>query len=159
MADYTSVVPKEKGKPTNGEVTIACVVCRNKFTRPANLAVKAKVCTSKSQVHKVRWKRLPDRSMKRVSCQCCLCVYKRTLSKQTSLDGKLIPGEKIAAFFKKTRELYGEETVLGFRVALNAMLRVRELATLLVTDFKPDVKPQPQIEVVALKKKVEMRFK
>jgi integrase len=160
LADYTSVVRKEKGRTsTNGEVTLVCVVCKDKFTRPANLAVKAKVCTSKSQTHKTTWKKLPDGSTKRISCGCCLCVYKRTLSKQSSLDGKLVPSEKTGALLRKARELYGDETWLAFRLALNAMLRVRELASLLVSDLKSDVKPVPQLEVVALKKKVEMRYK
>lgn len=136
---------------------LICAVCKKPFRRPPNLAVKAKVCTSKGVVHKTRWEKQPDGSAKKIACGCCLCVYKRTLAKNRSLDGKIIPKDKVAPLLQKTREMYGQLTSLAFRLGLNAMLRVRELASLQVTDLRTDTKPA-KIEVVALKKKVEMRF-
>lgn len=139
------------------QVSLTCIVCKSPFTRPPNLAVKAKVCTSKGVVHKTRWKRQPDKSMLKIPCACCLCVYKRTLAKHHALDGKIIPSDKVPLLLKTAGRMYDEETALAFRIGLNAMLRVRELASLQVTDFHPESKP-PTIEVVALKKKVTMRF-
>jgi integrase len=137
---------------------LICVVCKKPFRRPPNLVAKAKVCTSKGVKHTTTYKKMPDGQVKRVSCSCCLCVYKSTFAKHPDLDGKMIPTAKVEAVLRKAKELYGEDTWLAFRLGINAMLRVRELASLNVEDLHADAK-RPYIEVVALKKKVQMRFK
>jgi integrase len=146
----------KKGPP--GLVELACVVCKKPFFRPPRLAVKAKVCTGKGVNHKSAFKKQPDGTVKKIGCGCCLCTYKKTLSKNRALDGKIVPSARIPEFLKRTRKMYGEPVALAFRVGLNAMLRVQELAGLLASDFKLEAKPIPQILVRALKKKVEIHW-
>lgn len=138
---------------------IVCVVCRNHFFRPPNLAVRAKVCTKKGFKHDIKYKRMPDGSSKKVSCPCCRCMYKKTLAKNRDLDGKLIPSTKMGEFLSRSRHLYGQAVWLAFRLGMNAMLRVKELASLEAGAIHADAKPLPQIEVVALKKKVEIPYR
>jgi len=154
VAPKTSAARQLPGAPP-----LICIVCKKPFQRPPNLVAKAKVCTSKGIEHKTTYKKMPDGQVKRVSCSCCLCVYKRTFAKHRDLDGKMIPTTKVEAVLRKAKDLFGDDTWLAFRLGINAMLRVRELASLTVEDLHADGKPLPFIEVVALKKKVQMRFK
>lgn len=150
----------KEGKAAAGDgSSIACVVCGETFSRPSNLAVKAKVCTSKGQTHEVKYKTLPDGSVKKISCPCCLCVYKKTLGKRRTLDGKLIPSSRVQELLKTSSEIYGDTVALAFRLGINAMLRVTELASLRAENLKFDAKPLPQIEIIATKKKVELKYR
>jgi integrase len=87
-----------------------------------------------------------------------LCLYKKTLAKNRSLDGKIIPSARIDDFLKRTRSIYGEDVYLAFRLGLNAMLRVQEISALKIVSFRGDAKPLPQVDVLALKKKVELKY-
>lgn len=151
-------VSRRTKRPKGKLVTLKCVVCHKPFQRPPHIAPKAKVCTSLGQNHKAKYERQPDGSAKKIPCGCCLCIYKKTLAKQRTLDGKIIPSAKIEPFLKTTRKTYGEDVWLAFRLGLNAMLRVQELAAMKCEHFKPEGKPLPQVLVVALKKKVEMLY-
>jgi len=141
-----------------GSRALVCVVCRKPFERTANLAVKAKVCTPFDSKHEVTFEQRPD-GPKRIPCGCCRCVYKKTLSKKRTLDGKLIPSSRVQEFLKIAGDVYGAPVALAFRLGINAMLRVTELASLTADAMKLDAKPLPQVEIVALKKKVEMMYK
>lgn len=140
-------------------VALKCVVCGKGFTRPPNNAVKAKVCTPFKYPHKVTWEDQPDGSKKKHPCPCCRCIYKKTLSKQKSLDGKILPARRLEEFLKVAAEVCGDDMALAFRLGVNAMLRVGELSTLAVADLDLDRKPVPAVYVVALKKAVKMRYR
>lgn len=155
---YNSPVKPGVPKGKKGPYALVCVVCRKPFERPANLAVKAKVCTPFEFRHEVTYEERPD-GTKRIPCGCCRCVYKKTLSKKRTLDGKLIPSSRVQEFLKLSGETYGAPVALAFRLGINAMLRVTELASLTSDAMKLDIKPLPQVEVIALKKKVEMLYK
>lgn len=158
MATKNPKPPKPKKKNTEGLVELECLVCRRPYWRTKNIAPKAKVCTDHGSSHKVVFKKQPDGSTKKIPCACCLCIYKKTLAKKRSLDGKIIPTAKIGEFLKTVRKMYGENVFLAFRLGLNAMLRVQELSALQAIHFKPDMKPLPQLNVIALKKKVEIPY-
>ncbi len=72
------------------------------------------------------------------------------------LDAKMIPSDRISEFLSTAEQRYGPEVRLAFRVGMNAMLRVTELAGLNVTHFRPEALPLPQLAVAALKKKSEV---
>lgn len=148
----------KKPRDLEGLVELACAVCHRPFYRTKNIAPKAKVCTNFGSNHKAKYQKMPDGQTKKIPCACCLCIYKKTLAKKKSFEGKVIPSAKINDFLKVTRKLYGENVYLAFRLGLNAMLRVQEIASLKVQNFKPDQKPLPQLDVIALKKKVEIPY-
>lgn len=158
MASKAAKRSTKKKKNLEGLVQLECLVCHRAFWRKKNIAPKAKVCTDFGSKHKTVYQKMPDGSSKKIPCSCCLCIYKKTLAKKRTIDGKIIPTAKITDFLKTTRKMYGENVFLAFRLGLNAMLRVQELAGLQVPHFKPDVKPLPQLDVIALKKKVEIPY-
>lgn len=133
------------------------MVCGKAFERAVNLRKKAKVCTPFEATHKATFEKQPDGSVKRIACSCCRCLYKKTLSKNRSLDGKLIPLSRVPEFLSTTKERY-PEVYLAFRTGLNAMLRVTEIADLEVGDLEDQAKPLPRLMIKALKKAVKMRF-
>ena len=137
---------------------LTCSVCRKEFTRPPNLVPKAKVCTPSSFRHKTTYKKEPDGRVRRIPCQCCRCVYKKTLAHQRNLDGKIIPSARAAEFLKTTRKRYGDNVALAFRLGLNAMLRVQEMSSMKPMHVHPDAQPLPRVDVIALKKQVEMVY-
>lgn len=137
---------------------LICVVCGKPFERAANLRKKAQVCTPFAFVHKVRYDKQPDGQVKKISCACCRCLYKKTISKNRTLDGKMIPRARVGEFLELTARLY-PEVHLNFRVGLNAMLRVTELSTLDIQHLFDQAKPLPQLGVIALKKSVKMLYK
>lgn len=137
---------------------LVCVVCSKPFERAANLRKKAQVCTPFAFEHKVRYEKQPDGQVKKIACACCRCLYKKTISKNRSLDGKMIPRARVSEFIDLVAKFY-PEVHLAFRVGLNAMLRVTELATLDVQHLFDGAKPLPQLGVIALKKSVRMLYK
>lgn len=159
------VVPGEPPKPADASKGIlegrskklVCVVCSKLFERSANNRKKAKVCTPFEFKHQVKYEKTPDGVVKKVPCACCRCLYKKTMSKNRTLDGKLIPLARIPEFLQLTGKFY-PEVLLAFRVGLNAMLRVTELASLSPKDLELDSKPLPRLKVMALKKSVKMFF-
>lgn len=136
---------------------LICVVCGNSFSRTANLVKKAKVCTPFEFKHIKRYETQPDGVVTKIPCQCCRCLYKKTMSKNRSLDGKLIPLDRVPEFLGLMKEVY-PEVLLAMRVGLNAMLRVTEIASLALTDLDEHHEPLPQIRIMALKKTVKMRY-
>lgn len=136
---------------------LICVVCSKPFERAPNLRKKAKVCTPFEYEHKTVYEKQPDGVVKKVPCGCCRCLYKKTMSKNRSLDGKLIPLARIPEFLKLAQTFY-PEVLLPFRVGLAAMLRVTELAELAVPDLEETAKPLPRLQIAALKKTVQMYF-
>lgn len=154
------IEPPQEAPPKAPKVpkgSLICVVCQTPYQRAKNLQKKAKVCTPFEFNHKPRFEPQPDGSTKRISCKCCRCLYKASLAKNRTLDGKLIPLARVPEFLEITKRDY-PEVWLAFRVGLNAMLRVTELADLEVGDIVPDKKPLPIINVKALKKAVKMYF-
>jgi integrase len=143
--------------PDPGVQGLTCVVCRSPFIREPNNVAKAKVCTPFAFVHKVRYEPQPDGSAKKIPCRCCRCLYKKTLAKNRSLDGKLIPRARVEEFLNLTKKIH-PEVLLAFRVGLNAMLRVTEIAGLEVGDVQPEAQPVPKLLVKALKKTVHMKI-
>jgi len=133
------------------------VICGKAFQREANNAVNAKICLSADAPHRKVDKVMADGSTRKV-CECCRCVYKKTIGRQRSIEGKLIPLSRVQEFLKLTQENYGDEITLAFRTAINAMLRVSELTGLQVGDLAPHAHPLPQLQVMALKKKVKMLY-
>lgn len=159
------VVPGEPPKPADASKGIlegrskklVCVVCSKPFERAANNRGKAKVCTPFEFKHQVKYEKKPDGVVKKVPCPCCRCLYKKTMSKNRTLDGKLIPIARVPEFLQLTEKLY-PEALLAFRVGLNAMLRVTELASLKPEDLELDSRPLPRLKVMALKKSVKMTY-
>lgn len=149
-----SPVGKKDSHP--GMTKLECVVCHIPYWRAPNNVPKAKVCTPKKFNHTTKFKKQPDGSTRKISCACCRCLYKKTLAKHRDLDAKMIPSKRFGEFLRCARETYGETVYLAFRVALNAMLRVTELASLRVEHFKPADKGLAVLEILALKKTVAM---
>jgi len=139
------------------ETALTCVVCGKAFERTVNLRKKAKVCTPFEFKHVTRYDTQPDGVVKKVPCQCCRCLYKKTMSKNRSLDGKLIPMARIEEFLGLVKAQY-PEVHLAFRVGLNAMLRVTELASIRPADLEEHHKPLPILKILALKKTVKMYY-
>lgn len=146
-------VPK---KPIGPKI-LTCVVCSKTFYRDPNNEKKAKVCTPFEFKHAIRYEKQPDGVVKKITCACCRCLYKKTMSKNRSMDGKLIPTVRIGEFLSLTQSMY-PEMLLAFRVGLNAMLRVTELASLTPKDLEIDAKPLPRLNIMALKKTVQMYY-
>lgn len=140
-----------------GPKILTCVVCSKTFQRDANNEKKAKVCTPFEFKHVIRYEKQPDGVVKKITCACCRCLYKKTMSKNRSMDGKLIPTVRIGEFLSITQSLY-PEMLLAFRVGLNAMLRVTELASLTPKDFELVAKPLPRLNILSLKKTVQMYY-
>lgn len=143
--------------PNPGVQSLICVVCRGPFERTPNNVAKAKVCTPFKATHQVKYEPQPDGATKKVPCSCCRCLYKKTIAKHRSLDGKLIPRARIEEFLAVTAQRH-PEALLAFRTGLNAMLRVREIAELETGDVEAQASPLPKIWVKALKKTVQMRI-
>ena len=148
-----AIIPPQNPTPRG----LNCVVCGKSFEREANNAVKAKVCLPANAPHRKIDKVQSDGSVKKI-CECCRCVYKKTIGKQRTVEGKMIPLSRISEFLKLSRETYGSDIGLAFMTGINAMLRVTELFNLQVTDIYPSARPLPQVHVMALKKGVRMRF-
>lgn len=136
---------------------LVCVVCSKPFERAPNNRKKAKVCTPFEFEHKVVYEKQPDGQVKKISCACCRCLYKKTLSKNRSLDGKLIPLARVPEFLDLTKKYY-PEVHLAFRTGLNAMLRVTEIAEIQAVDLEDNAKPLPRLQISALKKTVRMHY-
>lgn len=137
---------------------LECVVCHSIFRRPPHLVPRAKVCTPSSRKHKTTLKEQPDGAVKRIGCSCCLCIYKKTLSKRRSLNGKIIPSIRVTELLRRTAQRYGDGVRLAFRLGINAMLRVQELAGMKTHHVHLEARPLPRIDVLALKKKVEIVY-
>ena len=135
---------------------LKCVVCGKGFSRPPHLVPRAKVCTRSGSSHRTKYETRPDGSAQRIPCACCFCIYKKALSKVRDLSGKLIPSARIPEFLEKVEASYGHDVQLAFRVGLNAMLRVSELSNLQVAHFRPNARPLPQLDVLALKKRAKL---
>jgi len=138
---------------------LVCVVCGSKYLRAPNNAVKAKVCTPFKYTHKVTWIDEPDGNKKKVPCPCCRCIYKKTLAKHRTLDGKILPTARLEEFLRLSEKLFNKGIALAFRTAINAMLRVGELSSIQVGDVDFNLKPIPALYVIALKKAVKIRYK
>lgn len=136
---------------------LICVVCGAKFERGPNNVARAKICLPANAPHKKVEKVLSNGETKKV-CECCRCVYKKTLGKQRTVEGKIIPLSRLPEFLETTRRMQGEEILLAFRATINAMLRVQELRNLRADCLDLTTSPLPTLYVVALKKKVKMRF-
>lgn len=136
---------------------LLCAVCGKVFERSKNLRKKAKVCTPFDFNHKAKFEKQPDGQVKKIACACCRCLYKKSLAKNRTLDGKLIPLGRVPEFLAITKEAY-PEVLLAFRTGLNAMLRVTEIASLEVGDLEENAKPLPRLKILALKKTVKMYF-
>jgi integrase len=153
-AEKVPITPVVVSKKPTG---LVCVVCSKPFTRSKNLTKKAKVCTPFSAKHITRFEKQGDGSTKKIACKCCRCLYKKTLSKNRSLDGKLIPISRVKEFLDLTKTHY-PEVHLAFRVGLNAMLRVTELSDVEIVDLEEYAKPLPRLMIKALKKTVKMSY-
>lgn len=136
---------------------LICVVCSKPFARAVNLVKKAKVCTPFEFKHITKYETQPDGVVKKIPCQCCRCLYKKTMSKNRTLDGKLIPLDRVPEFLGMMKDLF-PEALLAMRVGLNAMLRVTEMASMTPADLDENHRPLPQIKIMALKKTVKMRY-
>lgn len=151
-----SEAPKTPGSGRG--IALSCVVCRQTFRRPKRLAVKAKVCTPYATDHKARFERQPDGSTKKIPCGCCRCIYVKTIAKNRTLDGKMIPSARVQEFLKLTSKMYGDTVCLAFRLGINAMMRVTEIASIKARHLDLDAKPLSRVKIVGLKKKVEMEW-
>lgn len=149
--------PIAEGRVQRAPKALTCVVCSKPFERAANNRKKAKVCTPFEFTHKIAYEKQPDGQIKKIPCACCRCLYKKTMSKNRSLDGKLIPLARVPEFLDLTKKYY-PEVHLAFRTGLNAMLRVTEIADLQVIDLEENAKPLPRLQIAALKKTVRMHY-
>lgn len=137
---------------------LSCVICGATFSRPKNIAKRAKVCTTKDHACKGDSVKVPGRKDKYIACieNCCLSQYKAGQSKQF-MEGTLEKrkyfeeqGELLKAlkFLDRARR----DVALAIRLAASCGLRVGEIGLIRKEDFSLDDEA-PVIYCPTLKRK------
>lgn len=137
---------------------LSCVICGATFSRPKNIAKRAKVCTTKDHTCKGRSVRVPGRRDKYIVCDenCCLSQYKTGQTKQF-MEGTLEKKKyfedqeeliRILKFLNRARR----DIALAIRLAASCGLRIGEIRLIRKEDVSLDEEP-PVIYCPTLKRK------